>query len=478
MLPSDHLALAILRFARDRTSESWRPTSLPALATALSCNDWTQVTDSLKILHQRRLLRIQRWDDSVGFVAYEGEQNNSDFFHRGDFQIAMTFEGRPYLEMLESQAKPLSSPPITAAALELDREPLLRLGSIAKALAEMPSPNLVFNPHFADVLAAIVTEQKLFHESFRAITLTPDTKSLLNQRERFTSVLSPTMESFRQIGEGLASQVVKTNELFRQMEALTFDQKWLGPIVEQSLAISAMNLELPKILAEAWEPKILSQRIDLLGDTLKNVTLWERWRDDIAIGLGPISNQSPQPIALDVAGQFVFGHGTLIRRLPPTVPADEETLEQEEQFRYRDEEIGAKLETRLALLGPQFVALRRTSWKSMQGGEVAGARIAMAGIRELSTDILHLLAPDEDLKQTDIWLLRKDLKLTRPTRRMRIQFIAGPAAETFDALVQFDESMLHAHQFTHTFASDPELVRIALSQLENCIYMLLISSKR
>jgi Predicted pPIWI-associating nuclease len=178
-----------------------------------------------------------------------------------------------------------------------------------------------------------------------------------------------------------------------------------------------------------------------------------------------------------VAGQFVFGHGALIRRLPPSVTANQETLEQEEQFRYRDEEIGAKLETRLTLLGPQFVELRRRSWRSMQGGGVAGARIAMAGIRELSTDILHLLAPDEEVKKTSIWLQRKDLKITRPTRRMRIQFIAGPAAETFDALVQFDESMLHAHQFTHTFANDPELVRIALAQLENCIYMLLISSK-
>jgi hypothetical protein len=60
---------------------------------------------------------------------------------------------------------------------------------------------------------------------------------------------------------------------------------------------------------------------------------------------------------------------------------------------------------------------------------------------------------------------------------MRIDFIAGPAAKMFGALVQFDESMQHAHQFTHTFADDPELVRIALAQLENCLYMLLISSK-
>jgi hypothetical protein len=101
----------------------------------------------------------------------------------------------------------------------------------------------------------------------------------------------------------------------------------------------------------------------------------------------------------------------------------------------------------------------------------------MAGIRELYSEVLHRLAPDDEVKKTDAWRSRRDNSLPRPTRRMRIEFIVGAAMNEFDALLQFDESIEHAHKFTHSFADDPELVRLALSALENCAYLLIISSK-
>ena len=61
---------------------------------------------------------------------------------------------------------------------------------------------------------------------------------------------------------------------------------------------------------------------------------------------------------------------------------------------------------------------------------------------------------------------------------MRIEFIVGSAAREFDALVQFNQSIEHAQKFTHSFADNPEVVRVALSQLENCMYLLLISSTK
>jgi len=477
MLPSDRLALSVLRFARSGASDGWRPTSLPALANAVNCNDWMELTDSLKNLHHRRVLQIRKWVDPAGFVLYEGDAKSSEFFHRGEFQLSITFEGRPYFEMLEEHAKrPVAT--ATAGAENPISERSLTLTPMAMALAELSPATFALGSHLGEVFERIAADQKQFQESFRAIFIATETQTFLEQQRRLAAALEPAMETFRLVGKELAAQVTQTNQLFRHLGAIAPRQEWFGQILEQSSAITRVNLELPKLLAEAWAPNILGERLALVGDTLKNVTLWEKWRDEVAIGLESISHLSKQPIALDVAGQFVFGHSTLVRRLPPTLPADDESKRQEEQFRYRDEEIGAKLETRLAALGPQFLELRRSAWKNLQSGGIAGARIAMASIRELSSDILHLLSPDEEVKKTDIWLQRKDQKLSKPTRRMRIEFIAGPAVETFDALVQFDESMQHAHKFTHTFADDPELVRIALAQLENCVYMLLISSKR
>ncbi len=220
----------------------------------------------------------------------------------------------------------------------------------------------------------------------------------------------------------------------------------------------------------------IASRLTLVEDSLKNTFVWQSLREN---SLKQFSSVGIKPFAVvDVASQFVFGHGQFIRSLPPRLPASEEAESWDKQFWHRDAEVGAKLEEELAILGSEYVELRRTAWRAMTGNDVAAARVAMAGIRELCTDILHLLGSDEAIKKTDIWLERKDSSLARPTRRMRLEFIVGPAIAEFDALVQFDESLGHAHKFTHTFAEDPNVVRIALSQLENCLYLLLIMSRR
>jgi len=80
--------------------------------------------------------------------------------------------------------------------------------------------------------------------------------------------------------------------------------------------------------------------------------------------------------------------------------------------------------------------------------------------------------------KTDIWLKRKPGKETKPTRRMRYQFIVGDRLPEFDALVQFDRSVENANKFTHTFSDDPEIVRVSITQIETCLYLLLRFSNR
>ena len=61
---------------------------------------------------------------------------------------------------------------------------------------------------------------------------------------------------------------------------------------------------------------------------------------------------------------------------------------------------------------------------------------------------------------------------------MRYQFIFGDRLPELDALVQFDKSMENANKFTHTFSDDFEIVRVSISQIESCLYLLLCFSKR
>lgn len=101
----------------------------------------------------------------------------------------------------------------------------------------------------------------------------------------------------------------------------------------------------------------------------------------------------------------------------------------------------------------------------------------MAGIRELFTDILHALAPDAEVKTTAIWQARPK-NIAQPTRRMRLDYVLGEErAGEADTLLQFSESVNRTQKFVHTFADDPELVRIQMAQLEIWIYLLLLHSK-
>ena len=102
----------------------------------------------------------------------------------------------------------------------------------------------------------------------------------------------------------------------------------------------------------------------------------------------------------------------------------------------------------------------------------------MAGIREIFTDILHILSPDAELKKTMIWENRADLRNPQITRRMRLVYILGEAtAAELEASLQFDDSVRRSQKFVHRFADDSELVRVQMAQLENWIYLLLHFAK-
>ncbi len=169
--------------------------------------------------------------------------------------------------------------------------------------------------------------------------------------------------------------------------------------------------------------------------------------------------------------EFVFGHAEVVRRLPPRLP-NAESSEQEGQ-EHRKEEIGAKLELPLRSIDQRLFELRQKAWRNVDGS-VVGARLGMAGIRELLDEILRIFAPECDVETMPAWQDRTDRNITRPTRQIRLAYVLGEArAAEADALFQFDKSIKRTQKFVHTFADDVELVRAQMTHLEIWIHLLL-----
>jgi hypothetical protein len=236
--------------------------------------------------------------------------------------------------------------------------------------------------------------------------------------------------------------------------------------IEEALSrvqlVEQMNFELPELAMLEWSPIVASQRLGLIEDSLSNVAALQEVQASLLLGSSPFLGIE----RIEVATELVWNHGKFLRQLPPTL---RDASPQED---YRAEELGPKLEIKLREIDPRLVELRRESWKNLGKGK-AGARLAAHGIREVFGELLRLFAPDEKVKQTDIWIQRKELALPKPTRRMRFEYIVGPSASDLAALIQFDESVQHANKFAHVFADDVEIVRVHLAQLEACIYLVL-----
>jgi hypothetical protein len=236
------------------------------------------------------------------------------------------------------------------------------------------------------------------------------------------------------------------------------------------------NLVLPEQALLHWPGKMVAVRAPLLEDCILNTAALE-----VLHSAAIVPQAAVFPEHLAVAGQFVFNHAEVVRRLPPRLPEPQQGEGAGEDGQHGREEIGAKLERGLDDLDARLVDLRRQAWRNVSGG-IAGARLAMAGIREIFTDVLHALSPDAEVQKTALWQSR-DPKLKQPTRHMRLVYIMGEAegeaaAAEIEAAFQFDESVRRTQRYVHTFAEDAELVRFQMAQLESWTYLLLHFAKR
>lgn len=284
----------------------------------------------------------------------------------------------------------------------------------------------------------------------------------------FARTLGPLRTAAAEFGAHFAS-LLKLDEQVMNLGNLAHDQSWLHGMESITARIAEMariNFAIPEAALLHWPHEAVSHRNLLLSDCVLNTAALETFH---------IAAISPNNFAslrrLEVASGFVFEHAEVVRRLPPSLP---KTIGGEDDGQeYRNEEVGAKLESTLRSIDMRLFELRRKAWGNMTGG-VPGARLGMAGIRELFEEVLRILAPESEVEATAIWQTRTNRDLKKPTRRMRVAYILGEerAAEA-DAVFQFEKSVQRTQKFVHTFAEDTELVRAQMTQMEIWIYLLL-----
>ncbi len=475
MLRLQRLELRILRYIRTGSTAGWSATTVPDLGNATHCQNWTELTDALKQLHKQGVMEMRKWIEPKGFVTYSGAENDEGFFYRADFQVKITPEGRPYFEALEEKQRFEKLGTVDFASvqdqLKTIRDAMQPIEELKK-LTGMPLPLR----NLGHVFDQMEQARKALVGKFSF----PDLNALsrpLAEHQKISELLKPIVESYGNIGAQLTGIAQAHNQRWRELFAGVAAPRILHDHLKLTKALQQINLQLPTIVPNVWPPNILAQRLSLIENSLRNVQVFEELQKVAIESLPRAHWDIPQINRLGLAGQFVFDYGTFVRRLPPRVPAEEQTVKEEEEFRRRDEEVGPRLEAKLEQMDHRLVELRRSAWEALARGDAGGLRLAAHGIREVYGEVLRRLAPDQELKQTEIWKDRKDRSLRKPTRRMRIEFIAGRVAKELDALVQFDTSIGQAHKFAHTFEGEPDVVRVYMAQLENCTYLLLTCAK-
>lgn len=303
-----------------------------------------------------------------------------------------------------------------------------------------------------------------------AARISEQTKLIAAEIERSLAPLRLTMDHIK---AEFSVQLEADRRAFQAVEAA--NSVWARQFDAMSVEIAKtarLNFAIPETALLHWAEPLVISRAAVLQDCVLNMAALENFRLATApLELAAFTDQ------LAAATQFVFNHREVVRRLPPNLPVLEPEEPPTEVPSHRDEEIGAKLEAALGVMDRRLLQLRQRAWSNLTGG-VAGARLAMTGIRELFTDVLHALAPDGAVKATPAWRARPE-SITRPTRRMRLEYVLGPeGASEADAMFQFAESVEHMQKFVHQFADDVELVRMQMAQVEIWVYLLLSSDRR
>ncbi len=141
-----------------------------------------------------------------------------------------------------------------------------------------------------------------------------------------------------------------------------------------------------------------------------------------------------------------------------------------------------ELDTILCKLNPKYVEYRRGCWKTFNGKGPDYIRQASSSMRGLVDDLLHNLAPDDEVAKTSFFKSSRDSKgkiTEKPTRKERIFYMMGYDRDKAEHLKRFTAAFLetynHLSAWNHTPLQKHEFVRGTFITIEGQLISLLSS---
>ena len=123
LLPSEKMELDLYRLIDRFDPGRWRPFGWGDLSNHLGQPEQAKLLDTLKRLHGRGALEIRKFPpQQTTPIPFGSCFSENDYFFRGDFQLRVGPEGRPYFEALEQRA--------TAAQKTVEERPDPRLAEM------------------------------------------------------------------------------------------------------------------------------------------------------------------------------------------------------------------------------------------------------------------------------------------------------------------------------------------------------------
>lgn len=470
----------ILSFLRENARGDWHAVTLPELGSVVQASDTHELVRTLKRLNQREVLGLKKWIEPSGFVTYTSEMADEHFFYRGGFQLGLTPETAPYLELLEAAGPGTvsSGPQVTMAGIDISKgTPALR--NMADAWRGVFGTGLDSQSlkGLRQSLMGLEKMQIEMREVLRQAPIIEKAQQSMRQLEEIRKSFAPVAMAAGRLNSGL-------HEVRRAAEQLQINAsgglgafELLGRLTGEAFQAQRINLELPELARQTWRPEVFADRSQLVIDSIRNVEEYQRFQDLVLSDVSGGKHGTRLIDALLGADRFMLHHGQFVRTLPPEIGLDDEAKEAQEGGEVEDVRIGEAVHAALLEHDPKLAQMRLEALNLLKRGDPAAARLAAGGFREIFKDLLHELAPDDVFRSDPMWVEKIATQEGKIYRNNRISYILRDQPSEVKALVQFDKSVQRAHKFTHTFAENTELVRIHVSEMQSCIYLLLLAER-
>ena len=240
-----------------------------------------------------------------------------------------------------------------------------------------------------------------------------------------------------------------------------------------------------KEIALHWQRMaITDMQADLLRASMRNLSAFESLRESTLNYLGNVT--SAEIIVRELSNSNVASiaaseYPTFLTTLPYGPPLRMEREIYDDEVDIEKDEIAQKLKEKLGLLSPHFPNMIREAWKLLNSSHENNIRSAAHLMRELVREVLTTLAPDDCIKDTDIYDRFKSKDHDNVTRKMRIEYALQDSKKEKKFICTIDKSFLLAwdklNALAHIYNENIEPARCYMSMLQTMLYYILINSK-